>query len=121
MPLYDYECAAGHRFEVFRSLSELDEPLRCECGEKAERQVSAPMVKSDCIDPIRGADGKMHTSLASYRASLLPSGNPKGERYIELGDQELKPQTYDYCPKKRREDLKAAVADVKNGRVSASA
>ena len=121
MPLYDYECPAGHQFEVFRSLSQLNGKQRCRCGQPATRLVCAPAVKTDTIEPTRGPDGKLHTSLASYRASLLPSGNPKGERYFELGDQDLKPKTYDFDPKQRREDLRRAVADVKNGNVPPAA
>lgn len=65
-----------------------------------------------------GADGKLHDSLASYRHSLTPEGNPKGERYLEMGNEELpafKPPEFDR--KERREAIKAGIADVKAGRV----
>lgn len=76
------------------------------------------MVRSDNITPRMGADGKLHDSLASYRHSLTPEGNPKGERYFELGaGEKLTPKTYDYDPKQRRDDIRAALEDVKNGRV----
>lgn len=65
-----------------------------------------------------GADGKLHDSLASYRRSLTPEGNPKGERYLELGNEELpafKPPEFNR--RERREAIKAGIADVKAGRV----
>ncbi len=83
----------------------------------ARSNFPAPAIRRDSIDPVRGADGKMHDSLSSYRKTLEPSGNPRGERYIELGNEELKPKTYDFDPKQRRDDIRAAMADVKNGNV----
>jgi len=40
MPTYDYECSAGHRFEIFQKMS--DDPVsECpECGAAAERKIS---------------------------------------------------------------------------------
>jgi len=118
MPLYDFACGSGHRFERFVPLAQFDDAQTCACGADARRLVSAPLVVSDCIDPRRGADGRMHDSLASYRHSLTPEGNPKGERYFELGrNEELPSKTYDYDPKQRRDDIRAAMADVRNGNV----
>jgi putative FmdB family regulatory protein len=44
VPVYDYKCEKGHRFEVFQSMS--DKPLKkCEeCGAKAERVLHAPAI-----------------------------------------------------------------------------
>ncbi len=44
MPVYDYKCEKGHRFEVVQSMS--DKPLKkCEeCGAKAERVLHAPAI-----------------------------------------------------------------------------
>lgn len=94
------------------------EPQSCECGAPAKRLISAPRVVSDCIDPIMGADGKLHDSLASYRHSLTPEGNPKGERFLELGSERL-PEFKQPKPdrRKRREAIKAGIQDVKYGRV----
>lgn len=117
MPLYDFLCASGHRFERHVKLADFEAPQACACGEDARRLISAPRILSDFIEPCLGADGKMHDSLASLRATYLPSGNPKGERYYELGDQKLEaaPKTFDR--KQRRDDIRAAIEDVKNGRV----
>lgn len=118
MPLYDYLCAEGHEFERAVPLAEYRAPQHCDCGEPAQRIISAPRVLSDSIDPRLGADGKMHDSLSSYRHSLTPEGNPRGERFFELGDTQLpafeKPK---FDRKARRDAIKAGIADVKAGRV----
>lgn len=117
MPLYDFRCLSGHRFERFVPLAQFEAVQDCECGDRAMRQVSAPRVISDYIEPCLGADGKMHDSLASYRHSLTPEGNPQGERYLELGDQSLTHTPPKFDERQRRDDIKAALEDVKNGRV----
>ncbi|UIJ43788.1 zinc ribbon domain-containing protein [Sphingomonas cannabina] len=116
MPLYDFACDSGHRFERAVPLARFDEVQACPCGSAAHRLVSAPRVISDYIEPIRGPDGKIHDSMRSYRRSLEPSGNPQGERYIEIGNEELKPQTPKFDRQQRVDDIKAAIADVKAGK-----
>lgn len=51
----------------------------------------APGVISDTLDrPLySGADGKQYTSKAALRASYLPSGNPQGIRYEEVGNEQV--------------------------------
>jgi putative FmdB family regulatory protein len=119
MPLYGFRCGEGHGFDRMLPLARYREPQTCECGAPAQRVIEAPRVLSDCIEPIMGADGKMHDSLASYRHSLTPAGNPKGERYLELGNESLP----DYRPPKPdlpaiAEAVKAGIADVKAGRTA---
>lgn len=84
--------------------------------EPARSSFPAPMIRRDRIDPCLGMDGKMHDSLASYRRSLRADGNPQGENYIELGNESLKPVEHTFDRGERREDIKAALADVKAGR-----
>lgn len=83
----------------------------------ARSDLPCPLIKSDRIEPIRGFDGKMYDSLSGFRKTLLPSGNPQGERYYELGDQEIKFQAPKFDRAKRREDIKRAIADVESGNV----
>lgn len=118
MPLYDFLCAEGHAFERVVKLADFDAPQSCECGAGSKRCVSAPRILRDTIAPLMGMDGKVHDSLASYRKTLRADGNPQGENYIELGTETIKatPRTFDRA--KRRDDIKAAVEDVKNGRVA---
>ena len=41
MPTYEYRCPKGHEFEVFQRISEEPGAPCPQCGEKAERQLSA--------------------------------------------------------------------------------
>lgn len=86
----------------------------------ARREVNFPMIgRGDTIDPCCGADGKFYTSLSAYRATLKPDGNPKGERFIEMGDQELPPfKAPEFDRQSRRDAIKAGIQDVKEGRVA---
>lgn len=118
MPFYDFSCGKGHRFERMVPLCDFDAPQACPCGSAARRVLVAPRVaRSDSIDPIRGPDGRMHDSLSSYRRSLEPAGNPQGERYHELGTEKVKPIERTFDRGQRRDDIKAAFEDVRNGRV----
>ena len=119
MPLYDFACSDGHRFERFVPLSEYEKSQNCECGAGASRLISAPMLKgATAIEPTLGPDGKMHTSLASYRHACTPEGNPQGERYVELGNDSLPAfKAPEFDRRKRREDIRAGIQDVKEGRV----
>jgi len=77
-----------------------------------------PALMRDSIDPCRGMDGRMHDSLSSLRRTYRPDGNPQGERYDEIGNEELKPVTHTFDRAQRRDDIKAAIEDVRNGRVA---
>jgi putative FmdB family regulatory protein len=37
MPMYDFQCDAGHKFEAFKHVRKLNAPQRCSCGAKARR------------------------------------------------------------------------------------
>lgn len=99
-------------------LARFAEVQACHCGEPAQRLVSAPRVVSDAITPIRGADGRMHDSLSSYRHSLTPAGNARGERFHELGNEPLPKYEAPKTDKRAIADaVRAGIADVKAGRV----
>lgn len=83
----------------------------------ARSSFPAPMIKRDSIDPCRGPDGQMHDSLASLRRSYRADGNPQGENYIELGNESITPVEHKFDRAERRDNIKAAIEDVKNGRV----
>lgn len=119
MPLYDFSCPEGHRFERFVPLARFDDPQRCACGGGAVRLISTPAIRSDYIAPIRGGDGKMHDSRSSYEFSLTPEGNPQGERYHVLGADE-KPAPFvrrKSTEAERVEVAKKALHDVRAGNV----
>lgn len=69
-------------------------------GAEAPRSdLPCPMLISDQIEPTKSmVDGQYYTSKAALRATYKPSGNATGDRYIEVGNEELRP------PAKRRPD-----------------
>lgn len=80
-----------------------------------------PTLVNDRIEPTWGADGKQYDSLSAYRKTLLPSGNPKGERFIEYDNEPI--PTYQapvFDEAKRVEAIKHAIHDVETGNVPAS-
>lgn len=93
-----------------RYLRKRQQPARSERG---------PVILRDSIDPIRGPDLRMHDSLSGFRRACRPDGNPQGERYLELGDQELpKFQAPEFDRRERRDAIRAGIADVQAGRVT---
>lgn len=89
----------------------------CDCGKEAHRKVCAPrLMGSDTIEPTWGADGRQHTSMASYRNSLKAENNARGENFIELGNEQVKPAEYKFDEKGARDDIRAAMADIKAGK-----
>lgn len=84
----------------------------------ARSDFPVPAIMRDSIDPCRGMDGRMYDSLSGLRKTYQPGGNPQGERYTEIGNEELKPVTHTFDRGKRRDDIKAAIEDVRNGRVA---
>lgn len=82
----------------------------------ARSSFPAPALLKDSIEPCLGMDGKMHDSLSSYRKTLRADGNPMGETFTEIGNESLTPVEYKFDRAERREDIKAALADVKAGK-----
>ena len=41
MPYYEFECAAGHLTDDYRTMETRNDPLRCDCGKLAHRVISA--------------------------------------------------------------------------------
>lgn len=85
--------------------------------EVARSSFPAPAIRRDSIAPAMGMDGKMYESLAGLRKTYQPSGNPQGERYHELGNSEAPVNIPTFDRKQRRDDIRAAISDVKNGNV----
>lgn len=86
----------------------------------ARSSFPTPAFRTDTIDACRGMDGKMTDSLSTLRRTYRPEGNPQGERYTEIGNEEIKPEIKTFDRGQRREDIKAAIEDVRNGRVAQS-
>ncbi len=92
-------CGDYHWLSAWRNNHvEADEP-RC--------PLTAPMVISDTIEPVRSmADGNYYSSKAALRSTYKPSGNPDGISYIEVGNDQPK------TPVKPKTDEKAIQASL---------
>lgn len=58
MPMYDFECSSGHRFERMVPLANFEDAQDCACGEPARRLISRPMIAVEQVDytcPVTGA------------------------------------------------------------------
>lgn len=81
MPTYEYRCPKGHHFEVFQRISAEPGAPCPECGEEAQRQISAGagfLFKGDgfYITDSRSADYK---KKASSESTSSDSGSTKSD------------------------------------------
>jgi putative FmdB family regulatory protein len=77
MPLYEFKCEAGHVFDEFLKLDEYDNPMTCECGKPAKRQITATMVNFDIPNwdrYISPSTGKLITSYKDRKQDMKDSG-----------------------------------------------
>lgn len=77
MPTYEYRCPRGHHFEVFQRISEKPGAACPECGEPAQRQISAGagfLFKGDgfYVTDYRSADYKKKASSEGSGAPASP-------------------------------------------------
>lgn len=116
MPLYDYRCTGGHRFERIVPLSRFGDQQHCACGAEASRMVAAPLVVSDAMVPKYGVDGKLYDSRAAWERAT----DANGERFYPLqpGEGMAKGETIKHDEKQLRDDIRAGIEDVKYGRVA---
>jgi hypothetical protein len=84
----------------------------------ARSNFPTPAFRTDRIDACRGMDGRMYDSLSGLRRTYRADGNPQGENYTEIGNEEVKPVTQTFDRAERRNHIKAAIEDVRNGRVA---
>jgi putative FmdB family regulatory protein len=70
LPLYEYNCAKGHRFEKIESFSAPEKQKCPKCGAKAERALSAPAIQ------FKGS-GWYVTDYA--KKSNIPAGESSGD------------------------------------------
>lgn len=70
MPLYDFGCPKGHKFEVFLPLRNFNDPQVCGCGLEARRLISVPFIQPDISGYTSPIDGKWIGSRAQRREDL---------------------------------------------------
>lgn len=102
----------GNGRQVMRKVKE---PQR-----NARSSLAMPMVVSGFDKPVQSmADGKYYSTARDLERTYKPSGNPLGQEFVQLGNETLKAPVYTPDPKKRRNDIRQALQDVKSGNVSA--
>lgn len=58
MPVYEYKCSNGHKFERFLPVDRYMEPQQCECGASSEKQLSVLSVMPDLPGYQSPVDGR---------------------------------------------------------------
>lgn len=105
MPIYAIKCAhCGSAQDIYRPVAQYDDLPDC-CGQKMQRQVTAPYVVTD-IQPYKSMiTGEMITSRSQHRAHLKQHGK------IEIGN-EAPPVIKRPEPTGIKEDLLRTVAQL---------
>lgn len=70
MPIYEYRCREGHGFERYLPLAEFATAQVCECGERAQKILSAPMVVTDLPGYSSPVDGRWVEGKRARREDL---------------------------------------------------
>lgn len=99
MPIYEFSCDCGTRFERFLLYRDSDVPQICECGAKATKQISVPMMirASPDVHYHSPIDGKLITSFKAHREDMArhdcipydPEMKTDYRRRIERGEKAL--------------------------------
>lgn len=120
MPLYEYQCSCGARFERVLPLARYDEPQLCECGKVAEKRLSAPAVMGDYpayTCPITGklVEGRRahNENLKRHDCRILEPGEreavtrnrKKAEEALETTVAETAAELVEKLPSAKREQL----------------
>lgn len=84
----------------------------------ARSSFPCPRIMSDRIEPVQSmADGKTYDSLSALRRTYRADGNPFGETFTEVGDAEISYQAPEFDRQSRRDHIRQAIADVRDGNV----
>ena len=84
--------------------------------EKSRSDLASPRLIRDFDEPVQSmADGKWYTSKRDLARSHRASGNPHGQDFIELGNDEMSFVEHKTDEKKLRDDIRAAKADLEAG------
>ncbi len=84
MPLYDFQCESGHKFERHVKLADFDTVQHCDCHAPAKRLISAPLFTVDHTGYDCPVTGKWVGSKAEHRDNLKKTGC----RVLESGETE---------------------------------
>lgn len=85
----------------------------------ARSSLAMPMIVGAFDRPVQSmADGKYYDTSRDLERTYKADGNPFGQEFIPLGNETIKAPVYTPDPKKRRDDIRQAIQDVKSGNVS---
>ena len=74
MPLYEYLCSAGHRFERWLPLAQYGHRQTCDCGQPGKKLISAPMVRGDLEDYVSPVTGRLISGRRQRAEDLKQAG-----------------------------------------------
>lgn len=84
MPLYDFRCDKGHKFERSVKLADFEERQNCACGLPATRVISAPRISVENVGYDCPITGKWIGSKREHEENLKLHGC----RVLETGETE---------------------------------
>jgi len=100
----------GNGRQVMRKVKE-EQPARS--------SLAMPMIVGAFDRPVQSmADGKYYDTSRDLERTYKADGNPFGQEFIPLGNETIKAPVYTPDPKKRRDDIRQAIQDVKSGNIS---
>lgn len=70
MPLYEYGCSCGARFERYLPVAQYADPQVCACGKTAEKRIGAALVVTDLPGYRSPVDGKWIEGRRARREDL---------------------------------------------------
>ena len=76
MPLYEFKCEDGHIFDEFLKMDDYDNPMTCQCGKPAKRQITATMINCDIPNwdrYISPTTGRLITSYKERKRDMQES------------------------------------------------
>lgn len=74
MPLYDFRCEAGHKFDRLLKIAQRADPQQCACGAFATRLISRPRIHVEHVEYDCPITGKMITSKQAHEENLKVHG-----------------------------------------------
>ena len=91
MPLYEFECKAGHRTDIFMSVSGAKRTVRCEqCGKRARRVMSrVSIIEANGIDRRQRREAKP-SSITGALETKKEFDTPEMRQRIKEGKEILK-------------------------------
>jgi putative FmdB family regulatory protein len=80
--LYEYRCAKGHSIEIFHPMDETPEVVCDQCGGKAERVLSMPMIHTQYYfsPQVQGANRPRHKPSSEKPLPTITSSEKDSEK-----------------------------------------